>query len=338
MSAATMNDDLLDRSDRDIHKATRPFTEESVARSWWHTGSTLALLAGALLVAAFPLWWPIRALASTFGALMLVRAFILYHDFMHGALLPGSRLARVVFSVYGAFNLTPPRSWRDTHNFHHATVGRIDESDVGAFPLMTVELWRNASRMERLRYRVTRHPLTIVTSYLTVFFFSLTLRPLVLRPSRHWDSALSLLAHGSAIAGLWLLGGVDTLFFALLLPMTIAAALGGYLFYAQHSFPGMRILPPSEWSAYRAALVSSSYLNVGPVLRWFTGNIGFHHVHHLNSRIPFYRLPDAMEAIPELQNPGVTSLSPRAILACFRANLWDETRGEMVDYHEAAEA
>ena len=143
---------------------------------------------------------------------------------------------------------------------------------------MTAEMWRTASRGERIRYRVIRHPITILCAYLTIFFFSVTLLPLLRRPSRHWDSALALLAHGTAIAALWLLGGFDAVFFALFLPMAMTGALGGYLFYAQHSFPGMRILPEAEWTVYRASLVSSSYLKLGTVLRWFTGNIGFHHV------------------------------------------------------------
>jgi omega-6 fatty acid desaturase (delta-12 desaturase) len=280
-------------------------------------------------------WWPVRLLASVLGALLLVRAFILYHDFMHGAILPGSKFARAVFYVYAALNLTPPRSWRDSHNFHHANVGRVAAANVGAFPLMTTEMWRAASRGERMSYRIVRHPVTIVFAYLTIFLVSVTLLPLLRRPSRYWDSALALLVHGTAIAALWLLGGFDTAFFALLLPMTMAAALGGYLFYAQHSFPGMRILPDTEWTVYRASLVSSSYMKLGAVLRWFTGNIGFHHVHHLNSLIPFYQLPDAMAAIPELQHPSVTSLHPRAIAACFRANLWDAASGRMIDYREA---
>jgi omega-6 fatty acid desaturase (delta-12 desaturase) len=158
------------------------------------------------------------------------------------------------------------------------------------------------------------------------------------RPTRYWDSALAPLAHGGAFATLWLVAGFDAVFFALLLPITIAAALGGYLFYAQHSFAGMRILPDPEWTVYRASLVSSSYLRLGAVLRWFTGNIGFHHIHHLNSLIPFYRLPDAMAAIPELQHPFVTRLSPRAIVACFRANLWDDASGRMIGYREADSA
>ncbi|MGZ4779689.1 MAG: fatty acid desaturase family protein, partial [Thermoanaerobaculia bacterium] len=190
------------------------------------------------------------------------------------------------------------------------------------------------SRTQRLAYRIVRHPITILCAYLTIFLFSVTLLPLLRRPSRYWDSAVSLVTHGTVVATLWIFAGFDAVFFGLLLPMMMASALGGYLFYAQHSFPGMRILPDSEWSAERAALVSSSYLRLGPVLRWFTGNIGFHHVHHVNSLIPFYQLPRAMAAVPELQVPTVTTLKPRDVMACFGANLWDEANGRMVGYRD----
>jgi omega-6 fatty acid desaturase (delta-12 desaturase) len=324
-----------DREDRELQLATRPFARLSAARSWWYIASTFTLLLAGLGGAILTPWWPLRVAASVFGTLMLVRTFILYHDFMHGAILPGSRLARVIFYSYGAVNLTPPRSWRDSHNFHHANVGRIAGSDVGAFPLMTTEMWRGSSRTRRLAYRLTRHPLTILCAYVTIFFFSVTLQPLLRRPSRYWDSAMALLAHGTAVAALLIFAGFEALLFGLLLPMVVAGALGGYLFYAQHSFPGMRILRDDEWTPFRGALVSSSYLRLGPVLRWFTGNIGFHHVHHLNSLIPFSRLPQAMAAIPELQHPTVTTLTPRAVAACFRVNLWDEASGRMVPYRDA---
>ncbi|HET8774115.1 MAG TPA: fatty acid desaturase, partial [Thermoanaerobaculia bacterium] len=326
---------VVEREDGELQRATRPFARLSVARSWWYVASTFTLLLAALAGAMLAPWWPVRLAASVLGTLMLVRTFILYHDFMHGAILPGSRMARAIFYSYAAVNLTPPRSWRDSHNFHHANIGRIAGSDVGAFPLMTTEMWRGSSRTARLAYRVIRHPLTILGAYLTIFLFSVTLLPLLRRPSRYWDSALALLAHGTVVAALWIFAGFDALFFALLLPMAMAAALGGCLFYVQHSFPGMRILPEEEWTVYRAALVSSSYLRLGPVLRWFTGNIGFHHVHHLNSLIPFSRLPEAMAAIPELQESSVTTLKPRDVAACFRANLWDAASGRMVRYREA---
>jgi acyl-lipid omega-6 desaturase (Delta-12 desaturase) len=181
---------------------------------------------------------------------------------------------------------------------------------------------------------VVRHPLIIVLGYFTIFLFSVCLLPLLRRPTRYWDSALSLLARVSVVAALWVFGGFDAAFFALLLPMAIAAAMGGYLFYAQQSFPGMRILPDKKWRHFRAALLSSSYLRLGRVMRWFSGNIGFHHVHHLNSLIPFYRLPQAMAAIPELQHPAVTTLRLRDVIACFRANIWDDAAGRMIRYRD----
>lgn len=329
------NTHTIDRVERELHAATRPFAHDSPLRSWWSIASTFGLLVAVLIGAAIAPWWPLRLAASLLGALVLVRTFILYHDFMHGSILPGSRLARAVFYTYAAINLTPPRSWRDSHNFHHANVGKLEGSNTGSFPLMTTEMWRTASNMQRLKYRVARHPLTLLFAYLTVFLANVCTLPLLRRPSRYWDSALSLLAHSSLLLTLWLIGGVDVAFFALLLPMTIAASMGGYLFYVQHDFPGMQILPESEWTPYRAALVSSSYLRLGPVMRWFTGNIGFHHVHHLNSLIPFYRLPKAMAAIPELQHPAVTTLRPRDVMACLRANVWDDDNKRMVGYRDA---
>jgi omega-6 fatty acid desaturase (delta-12 desaturase) len=323
-----------ERVDRALHVATRPFARDSTARSWGHAASTIVLLAAALTTAALAPWWPLRLAASLLGALTMVRAFILYHDFLHGAILAKSPTARAVFHLYGALVLVPPRSWRASHNFHHAHVGRIVGSDVGSFPVMTTRIWRDASPRERLWYRLIHHPATLACAYVTVFFTNVCLLPLLRRPTKHWDSALSLLAHFGALAALWTFGGFDVAFYVLLLPMAVSGALGGYLFYAQHSFPGMRILPDSEWTHYRAALASSSYMRLAPVMRWFSGNIGFHHVHHLNPLIPFYELPHAMAEIPELQHPAVTSLRPRDVVACFRANLWDEESGRTVRYRD----
>jgi omega-6 fatty acid desaturase (delta-12 desaturase) len=115
----------------------------------------------------------------------------------------------------------------------------------------------------------------------------------------------------------------------------IASALGAYLFYAQHALEGLHIFRAEDWTYFQGAIESSSYLRLGPIMRWFTGNIGYHHVHHLNSHIPFYRLPEAMAGIPELQQPAVTSLRPFDILACFRANLWETRTQRMVSYREA---
>jgi omega-6 fatty acid desaturase (delta-12 desaturase) len=323
------------RMGRELLKATAPFAAESAPKSWWHVGSTFVLMITALAAAGLVPGWPLRTILSILGALLLVRAFIAYHDYMHGAILPHSRLAWVLFRVYAAFGLTPPRSWKKSHNYHHGHVGQISRASIGAFPIMTTRMWHEASHAERALYRLERHPLTVLLGYVTIFAFSICLLPLLRDPARHWDSALSLLAHGGLIAVLWVFGGFDVAFFVVLLPMTVASALGSYLFFAQHSFRRMHIISPAAWTFYRAALESSSYMRLNKVMQWFTGNIGYHHIHHLNVHIPFYRLPEAMAAIPELQSPVTTSLTPREIVDCFRSSLWDEDQQRMVSYREA---
>jgi len=325
------------RVGRELLLATFPFEDESVARSWWSVSSTFALMIAALTGAGLVGGWPLRTVLSVFGALMVVRAFITYHDFMHGAILRRSRLASVLFHLYGAFALTPARSWKKSHNYHHGHVGQISPTAVGSFPIITTRMWQAASRAQRARYRANRHALIILFGYVTVFAFGLCLLTLLRDPGRHWDSAVSLLAHGGLISILWVVGGFELAFFVVVLPMSLASMLGSYLFYAQHSGKRMHICSPQAWSVYGAALQSSSYIRQNKVMQWFTGNIGYHHVHHLNVRIPFYRLPEAMAAIPELQSPATTSLAPREILDCFRSNLWDEDLQCMISYREATE-
>jgi omega-6 fatty acid desaturase (delta-12 desaturase) len=214
--------------------------------------------------------------------------------------------------------LAPPRHWRYSHNFHHSHVGKVLvaresafpvlTSDIGSFPLMSTDAWRQATFWQRVRYRVSRHPLTILSAYGTIFLLPMCINPLWKDPRKYWDGALAILAHGGLIALLLLWTDFSTALLAFLLPSAIASALGAYLFYAQHTYEGMRILPLEQWSFFDAALASSSYMKLGRIMSWFTGNIGYHHVHHLNAHIPFYRLPEALAAIPELQHPAVTSL------------------------------
>jgi omega-6 fatty acid desaturase (delta-12 desaturase) len=324
------------RMGRDLIDATSPYVEDSVAVSWWQVGSTFVLLAIALAGAGLAPVWPVQLIFSLLAALLMVRAFITYHDYMHRAILVRSRPAWILFRIYSALALTPPRSWKKSHNYHHGHVGQISAAGIGAFPIITTQMWRNSSRMTRISYRITRHPLTVLFGYVTIFFFSVTLLPFLKEPARCWDSLLVLLGHAAMITVLWMFGGFETAFFVLLLPMTVASALGSYLFFAQHSFKGMHILPAEAWTFYRAAMESSSYMRLNRLMQWFTGNIGFHHIHHLNVRIPFYRLPEVMEAIPELQSPATTTLSPRDIRDCFRCCLWDEERQRVMSYREAA--
>jgi omega-6 fatty acid desaturase (delta-12 desaturase) len=223
-----------------------------------------------------------------------------------------------------------------SHNHHHANVSELNRPGIGSFPIMTTAAWRVASAWQRFHYRLSRHPLTILFSYVTIFLATMTIEPLVRNPRRNWDSLVALAIHGGAVAGLWALGGPAAALLVVILPYAIAAVLGSYLFYVQHNFPGARVPVEGEGPGSRGSLESSSYLRVGRAMRWLIGNINYHHVHHLNSAIPFYRLPEAMAAIPELQHPVVTTLRPRDIWACLSSNLWDDDMARMVSYRAAA--
>ena len=323
------------RSDKELLNATRYFAQELRAQSWWYVASTSLILISMLVITVLAPWWPMRLIFSILSGLVVVRGFILFHDYMHGAILRDSRFAKAIFYCYGALLLTPPSSWRESHNYHHRNVGKLAISNIGSFPILTTNEWKKASFSERLKYRVGRHPLTIASAYLSVFLFNICLASFFRNPRKHWGSAIVLMIHLVVIFLVWLSFGLQILLFACILPLWIASALGAYLFYTQHNFPGMRVLNEDEWTYHEAALQTSSYMKFGAVMRWFTGNIGYHHVHHINSSIPFYRLPETMAAIPELQNPKITSLHPRDILACLRLKLWDPSKQRMVSYRDS---
>lgn len=332
------------RRGKPLLEAAKPFAVEIRGKSWWHVGTTLGLMAALLTGAALAPLWPLRLAFSLLGGLVMVRAFILFHDFMHGAILKGSRFGRILMYGVGTLLLTPPRAWRESHNHHHANVGKISPegghvpvvtTDIGAYPMMSVSMWQRATRYERFVYRVSRHPVTIFCAYLTVFMGNLCLGSTFANPKKHWPGGLVFLTHVSLLGALWYAGGFPMMFFTYFLPLWIASASGAYLFYAQHSFPGARVYTPEDWDFFEAALGTASYFKFGRILDWVTGSIGYHHVHHLNSGIPFYRLREAMDAIPELQQPVVTRLRLRDILGCFRANLWDPEKGCLVRYEDA---
>lgn len=325
-------------SERELLAATKPYTVESKWKSWWHVGSTLGVITGVLTLAAIAPWWWLQLIASIVGSMVMIRGFILFHDFAHGAILRKSKLARVLLSIYSMIFMAGVSYWREAHNFHHAHVSDMRSSSQGSFPVMTLEEWANATPMQRLYYRVNRNPLTIVLAYVTVFMFSNTLEPFFRQPIKHWTSGASVVLHFAIIGVLWWLGGPMMAFFAFILPYSIAASLGAYLFYAQHNFPEMDLLPEDEWSRVGASLRSTSYMRLGPIMGWCTGQIGYHHVHHLNSAIPFYRLKEAMRDIPALQTAPVTTLKPTDVWSCLRLKLWDDVERRMLTWREARDA
>ncbi|TWU20272.1 Fatty acid desaturase [Novipirellula galeiformis] len=321
--------------DRELLIASREFAVEQRAKSWWHLGTTLlAVLFFASVAGLGHAWW-LRSLASLLTGLTLVRMFILYHDYQHHAILKHSRLANWILSLYGNLMLTPPSAWKHSHDYHHHHNSKLFGVDIGSFPIMTTENYRKASWSDRLAYRISRHPLVILLGYFPVFLYGMCICTAQRDPRRHWDAFTSLLIHFGFIAGCVWFSGWTTTMFVFLLPTWIATCAGTYLFYIQHNFPDAKIRDGEEWSYTHAALQSSSFLDLGPVMHWMTGNIGYHHVHHLNAKIPFYRLPEAMRALPPLQAPRKTSLKLRDIIACLNLKLWDEEQDRLITYAEA---
>jgi omega-6 fatty acid desaturase (delta-12 desaturase) len=153
-------------------------------------------------------------------------------------------------------------------------------------------------------------------------------------PRRHWDSLVVLVLHYAIAIFLFVHFGPLTWFLTFFLPFFLSHMMGAYLFYAQHNFPGVTFRKNVEWSYTNAALESSSYMELNPVMQWVTANIGYHHIHHLNSKIPFYRLPEAMKAIPELQKAKVTTLKLSDIVSCLRLKVWDADQNKMIGFDE----
>jgi len=322
------------RHGRDLIESTRPFVAESRARSWWAVLSTTALLAVAAAVLWRPFFWPLRLLCSVAAGLLIVRQFVLFHDYMHGALLRGSKAARVILYPSAIFTMTPPRVWRETHNYHHAHTAQLVGSSIGSFATMTTQQWQEATPAQRLRYKLIRHPLTVLCAYFTIFMLDMCVMAFLRSPRKRWDSLLALAFNWGMTAFLWIRFGFATFAFVYFIPLAVACAVGAYLFYAQHNFEGLVIQKREAWCYDRAALHSSSYMEGGPLLNYFTANIGYHHVHHLNPCIPYYRLPEAMAAVPELQNPSRVRLTPGVVAGSFQLKLWDPQLGRMVGYPE----
>lgn len=310
---------------------TKEFAKENRKKSWSSLLTLLAILLVAVTGTTIHGNIYIRCAFSFFTGLLLIRTFIFYHDYHHGAIFRKSTLGKWILNFYGILVLAPPEAWRSSHNFHHDHNAQISRNCVGAFPIMTTEEYKNATLAVRLKYIGARNPLFILLSYLTVFIMRMCVVPILEAPRRHFDSIIAVFLHGLIIFALSQLGW-DYVIFSLFIPLFVALTMGAYLFYIQHNSPSIQLKPIDEWEYGFAAMNSSSYLEGGKFLHWISGNIGYHHVHHANCLIPFYRLPEAMAAIPELQNPARSSLKPIDIYKCLRLKLWDLKQNKLVGY------
>jgi acyl-lipid omega-6 desaturase (Delta-12 desaturase) len=282
------------------------------------------------LVVSYWVMLPIAILAAAF----LARIFIIFHDCGHASFFKSKGANNVTGVVAGLLNLTPYRHWRWQHALHHGTAGDLDRRGSGDIWTLTVQEYLQSTRWRRFAYRLARNPIVLfVIAPLYVFVvhhrFAVPTAPTRERQSVHrtnWALLGLTLVMSAAI-------GLRTFLLIQLTVSALAGALGLWLFYVQHQFEGAYWVRSEEWNYTAAALQGSSFYKLPRILQWFTGNIGFHHIHHLSPRIPNYHLQRCHEA-----DPFFKTIKPVTLLQSFKAlkyRLWDEQRNVFVGFRRA---
>ncbi|MBF9031103.1 fatty acid desaturase [Rhodobacterales bacterium HKCCE3408] len=266
----------------------------------------------------------------------LVRLFMIQHDCGHGAFFRDRRLNNGIGRAISVVTLTPYDVWRETHAIHHATTGNLDRRGIGDLPTLTIAEYRSRGRLGRFGYRLVRNPLFLfgVVPFFTFFLQNRIPVGLMRSGWGYWASAMATnVAIIAALLTIAVVGRADAILFIFLPTMLLAASAGMWMFYIQHQFEETTWDDNSDWNISEAALHGSSYYVLPPVLNWFTGNIGVHHVHHLASRIPFYRLGDVLRDHPALA--AIQRVTLRESFRCARLHLWNEEERRLVTFAEA---
>ncbi len=313
-------------------------------KSFFQLSTTLALFfatCGAMVYLS-----QISYLATTLlmlpAAGLLIRIFIFQHDCGHGAFWNSKKANEWTGRALSVLTVTPYDFWRRSHNMHHATSGDLDRRSIGGIDTITAQEYRALPKGKQRAYRIYRNPLVLLI-FGTPFFTIISQRfPLTsgagfyegyktLAVSSVWKSVMltniSLIIFYGSLAAIIGWSPLLTIFLPILI---ITAWIGGWLFYIQHQFEDAHWQRNENWNAQEAALHGSSYYVLHPILQWFTGNIGLHHIHHLCSRIPNYKLQECMDTMPELKN--INRLTLRDSLDCLRFKLWDEEQNKMVPF------
>ena len=325
-------------SPSDLSRTLRRYCEPDAGRAILEVAVTaipLVLLWTLMWLLLDVSYWLTLLLAVPAGG-FLVRLFIIQHDCGHGAFFRSRAANSWVGRVLGVLTLTPYDYWKRNHAIHHATSSNLDRRGIGDIDMLTVEEYRGRGFWGRMLYRCYRSaPVMFVIGPAYMFFLQHRLPFHQMRDG--WLPWISTMATNAAIAlvaaaMIWLVGWAP--FLMVHLPvMAIAASLGVWLFYIQHQFEGVAWARSKGWSHHDAAMSGSSHYDLPAVLQWITGNIGIHHIHHLNSRIPYYRLPRVMRDHPELGMVGRVTLLES--LRSVRLSLWCERREKLVTFRAA---
>lgn len=316
-------------------KIVAKYQQPSAARASWQIVNTLvpyALLWFLMYHTLSVSWWLTVPLAILAGA-FLVRAFIIFHDCGHGSFFRSRAVNDFWGFICGLLTFTPYYHWRWEHSLHHATSGDLDRRGTGDVWTMTVQEYLESSRWKRFAYRLARNPFVLfVLAPLFIFGFNHRVpKPKASRRERSSVYWMNLAILGVAIAMTAIFGLREYLLIQLTALM-VAGSTGVWLFYVQHQFEGTYWERRDEWDYATAALHGSSFYKLPKVLQWFSGNIGFHHIHHLSPRIPNYNLEKCHNADPLFQQ-----IKPVTLFTSFKSltfRLWDEQRRKLVGFRD----
>ncbi|MEM7301772.1 MAG: fatty acid desaturase [Pseudomonadota bacterium] len=280
-------------------------------------------------------WWPLLVLIWFPAAGLLVRLFLIQHDCGHGSFFRNKAVNDWVGRALGVVTLTPYDSWRHAHAIHHAGSGHLDHRGIGDISTLTVDEYQSRPFLGRLLYRLYRHPLTLFVvgpAYQFLLRHRLPASSLRLEWSNWRGPLITNIALIALVGGAIWLAGLGP-FLWVQLPITlIAASIGVWLFYVQHQFEETVWARSPQWNRHEAALHGSSHYDLPRILRWFSANIGVHHVHHLCSGIPYYNLQRVLRDHPVLRDVSRLTLLESA--GCVRLVLWDEAAHRLVSFKE----
>lgn len=295
----------------------------------------VALWAAAWLALDISFWLTLALTVP--AAFFLVRLFLIQHDCGHGAMFKKRVTNDWVGRAIGVLTLTPYDAWKRSHAIHHASHGNLDQRGVGDIDTLTVREYRALSPWRRALYRIYRNPIVLFGIGPTLLFVIQHRFPLSMLRNADWRSWASVIGTNLALvavvgAAVWFMGWQA--FLAVHLPIVIiGSSIGVWLFYIQHQFEDTFWAENPNWNVHEAALHGSSHYDLPGVLPWLTANIGVHHVHHLYSRIPYYRLPQVLRDFPELAN--VHRITLWESFKCVKLRLWDENQHRLVSFAEA---
>ncbi len=322
----------------EIRKLLSPFRRPVWWTALWQLLSTLGAFVALIVLMRLGLEisYLLVVLLALPAAGLLVRLFIFQHDCGHGSFFPAQRANHLVGSLLGLLTFTPYYDWRHDHALHHASNGDLDRRGDGDVMTLTVDEYRRLGWWGRLGYRLYRHPLVLFGVFPTLLF-AVRFRTALFTPRDRKKERLSIRLTNLGLAA-WLVGlGAWMGWLEMLMifgPVwVIAATLGVWMFYVQHQFDPTYWKRSAQWDRVHASLRGSSYYRLPKLLQWFTGNIGLHHIHHLDSRIPNYRLQACLDSHPELLD--IPALTLRSSLRCPRLKLWDERTERLVGFDAA---